>query len=150
MNEFKQICREAEALDPVEYGAILAVKTAKIMPALHALTRDPAESAMMLATFMIGSVYADGKLDEAEYELMKPMLEAFFGQEVNFEQAKKVVKAFSPEGKELKRVVDYVVDLLGELDEELKADIITVCLLVCAIDGKISKKEEKYIRQLIA
>lgn len=150
MNDFKQICREAEALDPVEYGAILAVKTAKIMPALHALTRDPAESAMMLATFMIGSVYADGKLDEAEYELMKPMLEAFFEQEVNFEQAKKVVKAFSPEGKELKRVVDYVVDLLGELDEELKADIITVCLLVCAIDGKISKKEEKYIRQLIA
>ncbi len=150
MNEFKQICREAEALDPVEYGAILAEKTAKIMPALHALTRDPAESAMMLAAFMIGSVYADGKLDEAEYELMKPMLEAFFGQEVNFEQAKKVVKAFSPEGKELKRVVDYVVDLLGELDEELKADIITVCLLICAIDGKISKKEEKYIRQLIA
>lgn len=150
MNEFKQICREAEALDPVEYGAILAVKTAKIMPALHALTRDPAESARMLAIFMIGSVYADGKLDEAEYELMKPMLEAFFGQEVNFEQAKKVVKAFSPEGKELKQVVDYVVDLLGELDEELKADIITVCLLVCAIDGKISRKEEKYIRQLIA
>ena len=150
MNEFKQICREAEALDPVEYGTILAEKTAKIMPALHALTRDPAESAMMLAAFMIGSVYADGKLDEAEYELMKPMLEAFFGQEVNFEQAKKVVKAFSPEGKELKRVVDYVVDLLGELDEELKADIITVCLLICAIDGKISKKEEKYIRQLIA
>ncbi|MGN1076979.1 MAG: hypothetical protein ACI4ST_00530 [Candidatus Gallimonas sp.] len=61
-----------------------------------------------------------------------------------------MVKAFSPEGKELKQVVDYVVDLLGELDEELKADIITVCLLVCAIDGKISKKEEKYIRQLIA
>ncbi|MGN1076980.1 MAG: hypothetical protein ACI4ST_00535 [Candidatus Gallimonas sp.] len=94
MNEFKQICREAEALDPVEYGAILAVKTAKIMPALHALTRDPAESAMMLATFMIGSVYADGKLDEAEYELMKPMLEAFFGQEVNFEQAKRWSKRF--------------------------------------------------------
>lgn len=150
MKEFNEICRAAESLNPVEYGLLLAAKTAKIFPALHALTKDPEESAAIMATFMIASVYADGKLDEAEYEIMKPMLEEFFGQEVDFEQAKTVVKAFKPEGKELKEVVDRMVDLLGEFSDELKEDVITVCLLVCAIDGKISAREKRYIKQLIA
>ena len=149
MNDFNKICKVVENLNVVEYAAIITAKTAKIMPALNALTQDTADSLELLATFMIASVYADGKLDESEYLLLMPALKLFFGEDFDYESAKALVKAFKPEGRELKKVVDAVVDLLGELSEELKEDVITVCLLICAIDGKISLKEKRYIKQLI-
>lgn len=149
MTRFNELCRAAEQLNPMEYGAIVAAKAAKIKRALDETTGDADESRAMLAAFMIASVYADGKLDEAEYLMMLPMLELFFGEDFDYESAKALVKDFKPAGKELKRVVDYVVDILGEASPELKDDIITVCLLVCAVDGKISIKEKNYIKQLI-
>lgn len=149
MKDFDRLCKTAEELDPVEYGAIIIEKTAKIIPALNAITQDPLHTQAMLASFMIASVYADGKLDEAEYQMMLPMLRLFFGNDFDFKDARAIVKAFRPEGKELKEVVDFVVDLIGEADEELKDDIIIVCLLICAVDGKISRKEKNYIKQLI-
>ena len=149
MNDFNKICKVVENLNALEYAAIITAKTAKIMPALNERTEDTADSLELLATFMIASVYADGKLDESEYLLLMPALKLFFGEDFDYDSAKALVKAFKPEGRELKKVVDAVVDLLGELSEDLKEDIITVCLLICAIDGKISLKEKRYIKQLI-
>jgi uncharacterized tellurite resistance protein B-like protein len=149
MFEFEKLCKEVEKLDPAEYTAIITAKTLKILPAIRALSTDGFDCAETMLTFLVASVYADGKLDEAEYQLLLPMLKAFFGENVDYDYAKKVVKAFGPEGKELKKVVNQMVDLIGEVDEDLKADIIMVCLLICAIDGKISLKEKRYIKQLI-
>ena len=149
MNDFNKICKIVENLNVLEYAGIITAKTAKIMPALKEITQDTADSLELLATFMIASVYADGKLDEAEYLLLMPALKLFFGDDFDYDSAKALVRAFKPEGRELKKVVDEVVDLLGELSEELKEDIITVCLLICAVDGKISLKEKKYIKQLM-
>ena len=42
-----------------------------------------------------------------------------------------------------------MVDILGMVSVELKTDIILVCLMVCAIDGHVSRKEKKWIKQLI-
>ncbi len=149
MNDFNKICKTVESLNALEYAGIITAKTAKILPALNALTQDPADSLELLATFMIASVYADGKLDESEYLLLMPALKLFFGDDFDYGSAKALVKAFRPEGRELKKVVDDMVDLLGGLSDELKEDIITVCLLICAVDGKISLREKKYIKQLI-
>ena len=43
-----------------------------------------------------------------------------------------------------------MVDILGLLSDELKDDIVIICLMICAIDGKVSLKEKKWIKQLIA
>lgn len=99
--------------------------------------------------FVIASVYADGKLDESEYLLMAPLLKAFFGEDFDFEDAKKLAKEWRKEGRAVKKEVDYLVDFLGTLSEELKGDIIFACLLMCAVDGKVSLKEKSYIRQLM-
>lgn len=146
---FNQLCKEVERLDPLQYAAIITAKTVKIVPALQALTEDYLETAGMIASFLMASVYADGKLDEAEYLLLLPSLKLLFGEDIDYDGAKAIARYFKPEGKELKKAVNQIVDVLGELSEELKADIITVCLLICAVDGKISLKEKNYIKQLI-
>lgn len=149
MNDFDKLCKTVEQLNPLEYGAVIAEKTAKIIPALNDVCDDPHDAAMLLASFMIASVYADGKLDESEYLLMLPMLRYFFGADFDYGKAKKTAACFKPEGAELKKAVNGIIDILGLVSESLKSDIITVCLLICAVDGKVSFKEKQYIRQLI-
>lgn len=149
MNDFDKLCKEVEALNPLEYAGIITAKTLKIIPALRALSDNPADTVDMLATFLVASVYADGKLDESEYLLILPALKLLLGETYDYESVKMVVRAFRPEGRELKKVVDCMVDILGEISPELKDDIITVCLLICAVDGKISLREKRYIKQLI-
>lgn len=149
MNDFNKICKVVESLDPIEYAAVVTAKTAKIIPALKKFSDDALDCVETFADFLIASVYADGKLDEAEYLMMTPMLKLCFGADFDYEAAKALVKAFKPEGKELKNAVNYLVDIIGQFDEELKDDIITLSLLVCAIDGKITSKEKAYIKQLI-
>lgn len=149
MKNFNELCRSVEELSPLEYAAVLGRTSLKIMPAIRAFSDDGRTCAEVLAAFVIASVYADGKLDESEYLLMAPLLKAFFGEDFDFEDAKKLAKEWRKEGKAVKKEVDYLVDFLGTLSEELKGDIIFACLLMCAVDGKVSLKEKAYIRQLM-
>ena len=45
--------------------------------------------------------------------------------------------------------MDLMVDMLGLVSPELKEDIVVLCLLVCAVDGKVSRKERKWIEKLV-
>ena len=39
--------------------------------------------------------------------------------------------------------------MIGLVDEKLKYDIVTLCFLVCAIDGEVSKEEKDWIKALV-
>ncbi len=41
-----------------------------------------------------------------------------------------------------------MISIINVCDEELATDIISLCLLITSVDGKISLKEKRYIRQL--
>ena len=145
MRKFNEICKSVENMDVLTYSAVLAKKSLEILPALNEITEDEIDAVTIFATFIIGSIVADGKIKEEEYLLLYP----FFGDSIDYEDCKKVAKEFKQEGKELKQYIDYIVDIFGLISDELKEDIITVCLLICAIDGNISAKEKNWIKQLI-
>lgn len=149
MKSFNELCKYAEELNPVEYAAIVTEKSIKILPALNRVTGNAVETAGLFASFLMASIYADGKLDQAEYDLMLPMLRLLFGSEFDYDAAKALARTFRPEGRELKKAVENIVGVLGEVDEDLKSDIILVSLLICAIDGKITVREKNYIKQLL-
>jgi len=149
MSDFTKLCKAAEAINPVDYAAVLTVKSAKILPKLNAITGDRAHSAALFTSFLIASVCSDGKIDETEYAVMLPLLKIVFGDDFDYAAAQALARELRPESRELKKAVNEIVDELGKADEELKDDIVIVCLLICAIDGKITLKEKNYIRQLI-
>lgn len=49
----------------------------------------------------------------------------------------------------IKKAVKEMVDVFGQLSDELKEDIIIICMLICSIDGKISLKEKNWIKKLL-
>ncbi len=149
MKEFDMLCREYEEMDAATYTLLLAEKSATVLPALAAVTEGGLSGAAVFATFVLGAVVADGRLSEEEFALTRPLFAAFFGDEVSYEDCKKTVRALKPESKELKESVDAMVDVLGLLSEDLKDDLVLICLMICAIDGKVSMKEKRWIKQLV-
>lgn len=149
MKEFNQLCKEFEQMDPLTYKLVLAEKSVKIIPALIGVTEDGLDGLSVFATFILGAIAADGKLSEEEYALCYPLLHAFFGEEIDYDSCKRLARALKLGSRELKKEVDAMIDILGLVSEQLKEDIIIVCMMICAIDGKISASEKAWIKKLI-
>lgn len=149
MFEFTKLCNEFEKLSPVERGAMLAAKTVKVLAKLHAYETDEFDPVVALAAFIVGSVAADGVIDEKEYLLIYPSLVAAFGEDFDYESVKGIFK----ENKFVKKAVhDYTEDLMKVLaddDDEMREDLVCLCLCVMSVDGKITLKEKNYIKRLI-
>ena len=149
MKEFSKLCKEFEEMDVLSYSMILGKKALKVIPTLSAITDDGLNGVMIFATFVMGAIAADGILSEEEYMICYPLLYAFFGDEVNYDECKKAVRLLKPESRELKKAVKEMVDVFGQLSDELKEDIIIIFMLICSIDGKISLKEKNWIKKLL-
>ncbi len=148
MFEFKKICDAYESLTTVEKGLMITEKSVKILAKLNALDLDGIDPLSTLAGFIVDSVVADGKIDEQEYLLIYPSLIAVFGYQFDLAAVKQTFVGKTDVKRQLTAYLDGMLKLFSLLDEDLKADVIMLCLCVVAIDGKISYKEKKYIRNL--
>ena len=149
MNDFNKLCKIFEEMDPAQYTLLLAEKSAKVMPALALITGTGEDAVALFATFALGAVAADGRLSEEEYALLYPILRTCFGDNVDYAACKDLARALRPESRELKKYVNDLVDVLGLLSDELKDDLVLICMMLCAVDGKISFAEKNWIKQLI-
>ena len=147
MKEFEILCKEFEQMDVVSYTAYLTEKSTHVLPALQAAAENGVDGA---AIFIMSAIAADGKLAEEEYAIISPLLKAFFNREVTYEECQKAFKEYKKEAKQLKSIANQMVDILGLFSDELKNDIVIICLMICAIDGKVSLKEKRWIKQLAA
>lgn len=149
MFEFTKLCKEFERMSALERGAVIAEKSVKVMAKLKLLDVPEIDPVETLATFIVGAVAADGKLDEREYLLIYPALVKAFGEDFDFNTVKAVFEADKGVHKEIR---DYTADLLTVLnlvDESFRDDVVALCLAVVTVDNKITLKERKYIKKLI-
>ena len=149
MKDFNKIVKEFEQIDAITYADVLAEKSSKILPVLVNFSTDGISGIELFQSFIFAAIAADGRLSEEEYALIYPLLHAFLGDNIDYDSCAKVFKSLKKEGKELKKITDEMVNLIGLFSDEMKADIIIICMLICAIDGKISTKEKEWIKQLI-
>ena len=144
---FKKLCNELEALNPVERGVILAEKSVSVIKGLSGLN-IPLDPVKTLVTFIIGSVVSDNSINEKDYLYIYPSLVKAFGNDFDFISAKQAIGLAKDIKKEITKYTKEMISIINVCDEELAADIISLCLLITSVDGKISLKEKRYIRQL--
>ena len=149
MFEFEKICRTVEKMDPATYAVLLAEKSKDVIAGISNYTDSGVSAVSIYLGLVLGAVVSDGKLSEEEFIIIKPMLDVAFEDEITFENAKSFLKYYKQESKDYKDFIGAVAELFGCASDELKTDIVTVCLLICGIDGKISIKERMWLKQLI-
>ena len=148
MFEFTKLCNAFEEMTPVERGAILTEKSVKVLAKLRLLGAEEGDPSTVLASFILGSIVADGKVNEREYLLMYPALVKVFGEEFDFDSVKTAIEADYKGNKDVKKYTEELMGVLAEADESLVEDVVAICLCVVAIDGKISLRERNYIKRL--
>ena len=149
MTSFDDLCKQLEEMDPETFAQIFAEKSADVIESLVALTASGKDGLRAYMQFILASVAADGVLSEGEYALLKPMFDRIAGKDVSYAEATAIFKDLGLDKPEAyKDIVDTMADVIGLVSEEIKDDIMFLCLLVCAVDGEISEKEKDWIRQL--
>lgn len=150
MFEFNKVMRDYESLNAIERGLMLTEKSVNILAKLSVLDIDGIDPVETLASFIIGSVVADGKLHEKEYLLIYPALVKVFGSDFDYESIKKEFEADKDGRKDIAGYTTDLLRVLGTVDETLYEDVIILCLCVVTIDGKVSLREKNYVKRLIA
>lgn len=157
MKEYKELLSEFKDLyevysdgkkcvDALKCGAVLGDYAEKIRLGLQALNVDDENSMRLLKLFVLGSLAADGRYSDDELDFCHVLVADLFEGSTPEE----IKEEFSClDVKHLQHVADDLADLLGEASEELKEEIVLVCMIVCGIDGKITSKEKKWICTLI-
>lgn len=147
MFEFKKLCNELEKLSSIERSALLAEKSIAVVKGLKELdlSFDPVKT---LVAFILGSVVSDGSLSEKDYLYIYPSLVKAFGKDFDFMAAKQALQVAKDVKKEISNYTKELMSVISVCDEDLAMDIVALCLLVTSVDGKISLKEKRYIRQL--
>lgn len=148
MFEFAKLCKEYENLSAPERGVMLTGKSVKILAKLKLLELPGVDPVHALAGFILGSVVADGRVNEQEYLLIYPALVHVFGDDFDFDTIKDSFRK-DREGREaVKEYTQEMLSFLALADETLREDVIALCLCVVTVDGKISLRERNYIRKL--
>lgn len=150
MFEFNKVMKDYESLNAIERGLMLTEKSVSILAKLSVLDIDGIDPVETLASFIIGSVVADGKLHEKEYLLIYPALVKVFGSDFDYESIKKEFEADKDGRKDITGYTTDLLRVLGTVDETLYEDVIILCLCVVTIDGKVSLREKNYVKRLIA
>jgi hypothetical protein len=149
MTQFNRLCRSFEKMDPADYVSILAEKAVTVIPARSEIEFNGIPGTMLLTEFILGAIVADGRLSEDEYNFTYRLFSALLGESIDAVTYNKLLATAFDNKDDYKNFVDQVVDALGTLSDSLKDDIITICLVICAVDGKVSFGEKNWIKKLI-
>ena len=150
MSSFDTLCKKLEELEPEKYAQLFNEISVNVVNQLVNLTAGGTNGLNAYLQFLLASVAADGKLSEGEFALLKPLFDRMADKDLTYEEGKELFKTMGLDNPDsYKDVVDTMVDIIGLVDEELKDEIILLCLLVCAIDGEVSEKEKEWIKQLV-
>ncbi|MBO5526314.1 MAG: TerB family tellurite resistance protein [Clostridia bacterium] len=149
MFERTKLIRTFESLTQDERNALFEQKSASVVSALKKLDLPGVDPLSALSALILSCVVSDGTIDDKEYELMLPFLKKLFGEDYDFDSIKKEVLVSDETSKELASSVKVLIDAFSMLSEELKTDAVTVCLCILSVDGKISKREKRFLSKLV-
>jgi uncharacterized pyridoxamine 5'-phosphate oxidase family protein len=136
-------------MEPEKYRQLFNEVSEHVLDQLASLKIDDKNGITAYMQFILASVSADGNLSEGEFELLKPIFDAMAEKDVSYEEGRELFNMIGLNKPDAyQNIVNTMVDIIGIAKEDLKDEIILLCLLVCAIDGKVSEKEKAWIRQL--
>ena len=150
MSTFNELCKKLEDMDDDAYNQAFNQLSVKVMKDLAGLTESDKDAYEVYLQFLLAAVAADGKLSEDEFGLLKPLFDETAGHDVGYEEAVAMFKNMGlDDPAEIKEVADLMVDIIELASPEAKDDIVLLCLMVCAIDRKVSEEGKEWIAQLV-
>lgn len=150
MSDFDALCKKLETMESEKFVEYFNEASVNVISKLSSLSAHGVDGISAYLQFILASVAADGKMTTEEYVLLKPLFDRIAKKDTTYEEAVEIFKNMGLDSPDAyKEVVDTMVDIIGLVDEDLKDDIVFLCLLVCAVDGEVTQVEKDWIKQLV-
>ena len=140
MFSFRKICRTFENMTDDDRRVALAESARAVLPELEKTYGNGIREFIL---FIFAACGADGVLDASEYKLFAEVT----GIEITYIEAYEIVR--SADASLAQDATDDIIDMFGLMSNEVKASMITFCLLICSANEKISRGERKFLKKLI-
>lgn len=148
MSDFEELYDSFKRLTSAEKNVFLNETFCRVIQKIENLSVNGIDPVGAVAGFVIGSVTADGRLNEKEYLIIYPTLVKVFGEGFDFGNIKSAFSGSKDSIEAVKRYTENMIRILGLADNKLKEDIIMLCLCIVSTDGKVTQNEKRYIRSL--
>ena len=139
MFEFEKLCHKYEDMSFEERRDELTELSKSIIPALMLLPNGIEAFKILIRA----ACAADGQLQGSEYTLVASAT----GLDIGYENAEEIVNNTNP--KALRELADVIVDVFGDLDLNIKADMVSFMLCIVSADNRITLRESMFIQKLI-
>jgi uncharacterized pyridoxamine 5'-phosphate oxidase family protein len=150
MSNFEELCKKLEEMDPIAFNQNFNQLSVSVLDDLSLINADGVDAYTDYLSFVLAAIAADGKLSEKEFVVIKPLFDKSAGEDVSYEKAVQMFKDMGLDNPEnVKNAADLMVDVIELVSPETKDKIVMLCLMICAIDGKVTDDEKKWIAQLI-
>lgn len=148
---FDELCAIFEKYTPEQCQAELVNRTNAILPVLMSNNApDKVTFAIdIYVRYMLNTLFADGEFNNREYEIIAPWLKAFTGRDWSFIDCAKLIVSMGSGSEEQKTFFDNLVDSFGFVSPEIKGELVSLALLLCGADGKITDNEKVWIARLL-
>lgn len=150
MATLEQLCAQVEGLTQQQRMIALSQAMVDVMAGLGKVDLPDTDPSEALSGFMLSSIMADGKIDDAEWQLLLPGFKVAFGEDFDVESLKTKLENDQELAETSKAYSEVMLVVINAFDEELRNKIILLCLLLTSVDGKISEHEKEYIKELLA
>ena len=150
MSSFEELCKALEEMDPITFNQKFNQLSVSVLDDLSIINADGMDAYTDYLSFVLAAVAADGELSEKEFVVIKPLFDKSAGKDVSYEEAVQMFKDMGLDKPDnVKNAADLMVDVIELVSPETKDKIVMLCLMICAIDGKVTDDEKKWIAQLI-
>ena len=146
MKDLKTLYKTVEKMPKAELFIKIQESSLEIIPTLQAISGEDKDSVMLYCLFLHTVLALDGRLADEEYASVAPLCKAMFGETFNYEACKAQVRKFSDN----KEIQDQMIMLIRGLPEEIAYEMLFVVIAICAIDGKVSKRERDFIEKIVS
>lgn len=149
MFDLEKVCADVEKLDPITFAKLIGEKSESVMNRMTEVVGSHDDAVTLFSVLVFGAANSDGKLDEKEFGLIKPLIEEAVEEEVTYEEAIAFMEGVRTQKAQFNKMISALSEMFGAVDDELKTDIVMLCLLICASDGKISKREKNWLAKFV-
>ena len=147
MTGYEQKWHEVCKLDPSSYLSIFQFKSDMIIFTTRDTYVDDINGLTLYVKLLFQTLNFNYAFNKEVYDKYKDLLSAAIGYEISFEEAERLASNGRRENRELNEFVDDVKRMFRKIPNEIKEDIILLCLILGCVDKRPSYKVRTFLNR---
>ena len=144
MTHYEKKWHELTKISPESYLYIFKFKSDMILIVLRETYVDDLNGLSLYTKLLFQTLNFNYAFSEEIYDQHKELLDAAIGYDITFEEAQRYASLARRENKAFEEFADDIGRMFKKIPEDIKEDIVTICLLLGSINQRPTYKVRSF------